>query len=312
MKTRLAIGIVMLSLLITFANFTTSAQVNKNIVDTTKVWHDGHIGRGINTYTYRFGKDTMVNNKRYHKLLCAYNSDSDFEYAKIIIREDSNRIYFINFNDSVHSYLGTYFNYEDTINEKILYDFNLNIGDTITTGGISTMGPTSKKYFYTIIDVDTVIINDTPLRRLIIEDEEYYFGKQFEWIEGIGSNFGLITRFRVWDTATPELFCCSQNGEIIYQSETAQEYKACCIYVGINDISNFNLNIYPNPTTSKINIDIGNSHAFLVMFDMTGKMIQQKHIYNNCVLDLSNYPIGVYTINLFSEQGLISKRLIKL
>jgi hypothetical protein len=315
MKTRLTIGIVTLSLLVTLANYTTSAQVNKSIVDTTKVWYDGQNGRGIITYTYKFGKDTIVNNKQYRKLLYAYNSDSDFDFkdAQIIIREDSNRVYFINFNDSVYGYMVTYFNYEDTINEKILYDFNLNIGDTITAWGISTMGPTSEKYFYTILDIDTIIINDTPLKRLIVEDKEYYFGKQFEWIEGIGSNFGLITRFLVWDTATPELFCCRQNGEVIYRGETPHYYNnACCIQMGIDDVVTFDINIYPNPTTSNVNIDIENNHAFLIMFDMTGKIIQQKHIYNNCVLDLSNYPIGVYTVNLFSERGSISRRIIKL
>ncbi len=312
MKARLTIGIVTLSLLVTLANYTTSAQVNKSIVDTTKVWHDGLRNFGICTNTYKFGEDTIVNNKKYRKLLYAYNSDSDsnFKYANTIVREDSNRVYFRNFNDTL--YRGYHEGYYDSVNEQILYDFNLNIGDTISVGGIAAGESTSGNFFYTIIDVDTIIIDNTPLKRLIIEDKEHGLGIQFEWIEGIGSNFGLVTRYWSIDGYSPELFCCSQNGEIIYQSKTARQYNACCIFVGIDDVSNFDINIYPNPTTSNVNIDIENNHAFLIMFDMTGKIIQQKNIYNNCVLDLSNYPIGVYTINLFSERGSISRRIIKL
>jgi hypothetical protein len=298
MKARLTIGIVMLSLLVTLANYTTSAQVNKSIVDTTKVWHDGGIGWGMCTIVYKFGADTLVNDKKYSKLYYSYNSDYDFKYTGIIVREDSNRVYFRNFNDTT---------------ELKLYDFNLNVGDTITTAGI---GPCSLgiyyDYFYTIIDVDTIIIDNTPLKRLIINDAEFDLNVPFEWIEGIGSNFGLFSRFCCWDGMSPELFCCSQDGKIIYQSKTAQKRNACYIEMGIEDLSNFNINVYPNPTTSNINIDIENNHAFLIMFDMTGKIIQQKHIYNNCVLDLSNYPIGVYTVNLFSERGSISRRIIKL
>jgi hypothetical protein len=298
MKARLTIGIVTLSLLVTLANYTTSAQVNKSIVDTTKVWHDGGIGWGMCTIVYKFGADTLVNDKKYSKLYYSYNSDYDFKYTGIIVREDSNRVYFRNFNDTT---------------ELKLYDFNLNVGDTITTAGI---GPCSLgiyyDYFYTIIDVDTIIIDNTPLKRLIINDAEFDLNVPFEWIEGIGSNFGLFSRFCCWDGMSPELFCCSQDGKIIYQSKTAQKRNACYIEMGIEDLSNFNINVYPNPTTSNINIDIENNHAFLIMFDMTGKIIQQKHIYNNCVLDLSNYPIGVYTVNLFSERGSISRRIIKL
>ena len=297
MKTRLAIGIVMLSLLVTLANYTTSAQVNKSIVDTTKVWHDGGIGCGMCTIVYKFGADTLVNDKKYSKLYYSYNSDYDFKYTGIIVREDSNRVYFRNFNDTT---------------ELKLYDFNLNVGDTITTAGI---GPCSLgiyyDYFYTIIDVDTIIIENTPLKRLIINDAEFDLNVPFEWIEGIGSNFGLFSRFCCWDGMSPELFCCSQDGKIIYQSKTAQKRNACYIEMGIDDVVTFDINIYPNPTTSNINIDIGGSPVSFALYDLSGRMFMQKYLTTNYTLDLSSLSPNIYNIIFFTKHGITNKTIIK-
>lgn len=82
-------------------------------------------------------------------------------------------------------------------------------------------------------------------------------------------------------------------------------------YTSIND--GFNVrkpSVYPNPSTGVFRVDLAQQQTIKV-YDLYGKLILQTTLQPNEIIDLSNYPDGVYFVKLVGESvGMI--RVIKL
>jgi hypothetical protein len=81
---------------------------------------------------------------------------------------------------------------------------------------------------------------------------------------------------------------------------------------GIENIeNNEDIQIYPNPAASSINIQTSEK-ASIKIINMKGQVI--KNIYNvahNAKIDVSNLTNGIYIIKAISEKGITTKKLIK-
>ncbi len=73
-----------------------------------------------------------------------------------------------------------YFKYRPSSNEKLLYDFNVKVGDTISWASLNYDYTTAKS-------IDTVQIGDFNQKRFNIKNP-YYTG---DIIQGIGSSLGI-------------------------------------------------------------------------------------------------------------------------
>ncbi len=84
----------------------------------------------------------------------------------------------------------------------------------------------------------------------------------------------------------------------------------------INNINNENISIYPNPSNGIFTIQnpVGSLRpAGVSITDITGKTIynQQLGIHNSqFVIDISNQPTGIYFINIQTESGIYTEKLI--
>ena len=96
-------------------------------------------------------------------------------------------------------------------------------------------------------------------------------------------------------------------------------YQGICtdvIDLADNDI---NVNIYPNPASTQINLDIEsveNITGQVKITSLLGQVVMAKNINiiegNNSVnLNISNLPNGLYTVTFFSKNGGFSKKIIK-
>ena len=76
----------------------------------------------------------------------------------------------------------------------------------------------------------------------------------------------------------------------------------------------FNVNIYPNPTTGALNIHLsGGQPADIRVSDMTGKsLMKHKAINRQARLYLDKLPAGVYIITITTKHGLVVKRVVKI
>ena len=86
------------------------------------------------------------------------------------------------------------------------------------------------------------------------------------------------------------------------------------ITVGIDELSNNRLNIYPNPSTGIFYIKpervLDNTQLFIR--DINGKLIlSQKFNSDNNKVDISDSPAGIYFIQMFTDNKVVTKKIIK-
>lgn len=78
----------------------------------------------------------------------------------------------------------------------------------------------------------------------------------------------------------------------------------------IEDSKNISLNIYPNPTTDKISVDV-QSPAIFSLYDLTGKLILDRQLETGKnELDLSGFQPGMYITVIEVNKKVITDKLI--
>jgi len=110
------------------------------------------------------------------------------------------------------------------------------------------------------------------------------------------------------------------------------EFALNCEWVGINEVSeNDEISVYPNPTNGELKITSGQLTIKNVeIFDVTGRKIQGSKFKVSCsnpepdpglnselnfkpetVIDISHLPSGVYFIQIQTENGMITRKVVK-
>ena len=105
--------------------------------------------------------------------------------------------------------------------DEILYDFSMEVGDTIIMSGNG---------FYPnwmfVIETNEILVNGEPRQQIVLE---YPWGEQEVWIEGIGSLYGIIdSGSRFLDGGSTDLLCYYEDGDLIWQNATPG-YNECYI-----------------------------------------------------------------------------------
>ena len=105
--------------------------------------------------------------------------------------------------------------------DEILYDFSMEVGDTITMNGNG---------FYPnwmfVIETNEILVGGEPRQQIVLE---YPWGEQEVWIEGIGSLYGIIdSGSRFLDGGSTDLLCYYEDGDLIWQN-TTPGYNECYI-----------------------------------------------------------------------------------
>ncbi len=79
--------------------------------------------------------------------------------------------------------------------------------------------------------------------------------------------------------------------------------------VGISDLSENGISIYPNPTTGIVTIDFTNFANFgkvkIKITDISGKTIENFHIdsFSNFQINISHFQNGIYLLKIETETG---------
>ena len=80
--------------------------------------------------------------------------------------------------------------------------------------------------------------------------------------------------------------------------------------VSVNDISNSEINIYPNPATDILYFDNLKSNTKILIYDNLGRLVSEKVLINNSI-NVSNLPNGFYTILIKNDNFVESSKFIK-
>ncbi len=300
-------------------------------------WKFDH--REITGIQYELGNDTVISGKTYHLLEAkrigtltidliistethnALQNYTDFSTIGCI-RTDSNKVFFLLTDTSSvpARYLMRY--YSIGIENKI-YDFNLSKGDTLNILGS----------VLTVQEIDSVRLNTgNYIKRYLFDSVKpvKYFNY---WLQGIGSNFGLLNPNK--QTFLIESSLCYNNSRVsfnftdstnlsnayLYERELYYLYNSCfsALSVNNNTIRKTELMVYPNPLSDNtIHIESGSNDKIemIVIYDVTGR---EQYRLNKPFASATDNTIiiptvqkGAYLVKVFfSDNSCFTKPLMK-
>jgi hypothetical protein len=249
-----------------------SSQSYHPLIEDDKVWLEAfYIGANIcyyeSVHQLRFGGDTLINDITYRKILSRTYSPTSagpycppfvlnpnwFELNYAFMREDTTArkvyLWIVESNQSSQ--------------EVLLYDFNLQVGDNIEPSSYLTDG--SDNLVITSVE-DVMLLNGEIRKKFIYNDYSYY-------IEGIGGQFGLFQRFFEGIGFWWQTMCVKQNGIDLYST-------AYCNWLSldITEESFPEVSIYPSPSNGAFVLDLGEANIGqndlqLVVFNSMGQQI---------------------------------------
>jgi hypothetical protein len=199
-------------------------------------------------------------------------------------------------NDSVNKKV--YYNYNST--DTLLYDFNLNLGDTL---------PSTYNH-YSLIDfvatIDSVLIGNDFHKRFGIANFDNPNWVYAYLIEGIGSTLGLLSNIEFPFEFGSTLECFIQDGITLYPDMN----YTCDLITGLGPELNakFNFHINPNPFSTYARISMGgqiDSAEFRLYNALGTEVCKLKDITDGTLIDGSILPAGIYLFKIISNNVIL-------
>lgn len=263
------------------------------LVEDNKYWSELMIEYSFywdsvyHTYTYKIQGDTTIDQMLFKKV---YKQDLYYGfdwYYYTAFRED---------ND------GMVYMWDET--EWLLYDFNALEGDTVYVGWY---GPCALR----VEEVDSVLIDADYRKRMYLS----WLGTDMDfvevWIEGLGSNYGLM-----WAGLGPTVgvgyrnLCVHDENGLVYMNPN---YSSCeMTNVSVNEQLSADLSFYPNPSNDVV-IFKGNPEVEFEynIFDISGKLMKTGILSTGDPVDVSTLRNGIYFISLSTQSEKQVLKMIK-
>lgn len=241
------------------------------------------------SYSLRIGEDTLVGDQSYHKVY--HSSDSlnrEWNFYGNLLRQDST---------------GKVYRKQRDVPEFLLYDFGLQVNDTIQLNEYCTLR---------VLEVDSIVLNNGEQRKRLklTKADDPRWGEQY-WIDGIGSEFGMLSHFGYCYTDYADgLLCFYQNGELLYP-----ENPPSCFITGVEKLEELtSVNVFPNPFSGYLIIeDEEKRMERYLIYNNLGQYVQGGLINNSFSrIELEGLPKGFFYLVLRDREGRrYSTRLVK-
>lgn len=246
------------------------------------------------TFTWKIDGDTSINNISYKTMYTSGDSlNLNWFKTDDYIRENaSKKVYYK----------------EGNSDEFLLYDFGLVVGDTFTINECNI----------TVVEIDTILLNNGEERKRMKMESPGVgsFTDAVYWVEGIGSEAGLINHWRLHCSTDHEysLLCFYNDSELLYQINPLGCYfnSTSITELGRND----EIEVYPNPTKDIFRIELKKENLMIKeikLFSVMGKVLDVADLNTvNTEVDISTFPTGVYYLLIKLDKGqLLSKKILK-
>ena len=233
--------------------------------------------------------ETVINNQSYKSVYI------DGELGSCLVREENGIVYRYDMNSQ---------------QEYIIYDFNLQVGQTFILPQIMYDGFCASLEFYNGDDEMTVVERTTEFiagenRVVITFDYWSDAGFNAKWIEGIGSNLGFDPVGDVIDIGSRYLVCFTENGTTyFFNGATACDNTTLNLPEQYRD----KIVLAPNPIQdiSILQLPPELSIDTVRIYDITGMVISEESITTNYMtINAMDYAAGIYFYRVFSENEAI-------
>ena len=270
------------------------SQTYYPLVNSTAIWHEQEVhcsgwpcSMFYVNYYFPTNLEVTINQKQY-RILESYEGDYFF------IREDSSKKVFL--------YQTPNMQFNTDTSEILLYDFNLQPGDTFKINRFNGQ-------LKSIVDsIEMLNIGGQLRKRFYINRLGY--GPNLTWIEGIGSSFGLFGNYYIPFEGWHSLLC--YNDSLI--NYISPEYNDCIGYnpLNINEkADNFIIKIYPNPASDYIYIENIKEKARIEIYNMSGIIQLTADANGDSNINIRNLPDGLYLIKIQTDSNIAIKKLLK-
>lgn len=314
---------VFILLTLTVAGFVTTMQAQTSYQPVpfdlnNSVWYEYYVDidayaiKGAKGNYYHFAQfildsnDFYLDGIKYHEII--YISNGLSEHTGLGIREDtaSRRIY-------VGRGSG------NTFEETLLYDFSVNVGDTVKRGLYYNY---SIENIYVVDSIDTVTLGGVPRKRIHFHDNDHcvftrndVFDIGESWIEGIGSTLGLFHPSLIWaETEVEEnvLVCYSNGDSVIYHNSHFTDCMPTASLITPNAPPR--ITAYPNPAKDRITFDFGEARfSTLRLVNTAGATVLETTLTGQepqHTLQLKGLPKGIYTCILSGKHGTATEKIV--
>lgn len=248
---------------------------------------------------YKIGGDTIIDNTSYKQILIS--TDSTLVEWNVFSR------YVVRENDE-----GQVFAKLEGEEERLMYDFSLEVGDTMP---VASFYAVDGYCYFEVTAIDSVMLMDGSMRKRLHLENEYY--PEWVWIEGLGSldlsafYIDYICVTDIWAVTT----CYFKNGEQLY--ENSEGYPCYDMTTSVNNLSKDDgITLHPNPVTDHLFIKSATpNHSIrrITIFNTIGSKVKTISLSpNQESLDLEFLKNGVYVLLLEAREGeVFSKRIVK-
>lgn len=281
--------------LMLFSNQLEAQETYINMLDTNVIWEEYDYtaeGPDYYYYEYRIEGDTIIDNKLYYRLI-RYNYN-EYYLVGYIRQDDSGKVYFRVVDEDILNqicYIQSIGNPPLNI-DLLLMDFGAQVGDTIQMPFTNIQYPPEAVVVYS---TNLIEINGLMHRIIYFSDDFAIVGN---WIEGIGSDNGLFVFWCPPGIGEGTGLHCYSNEEPIYGE--------CVSGINLLEKNYLGLEIFPNPTNSKVNVTISNNikAKWVRVYEITGRVVLQEPMTENSMqLNVGELVKGMYLLEVETDNG---------
>ena len=249
------------------------------------IWSPPH-PQGTYEMIHYQAETTEINGMEYHNIRIQGDETLLGAY-----RNEDNQVYYCKWNGSTYD------------EEITLYDYDLEVGDYFNDEDEHPMRVTEVS---TITDHNGVSRKKITFSFVGLEDATEY------WIEGVGSNRGFIYMGQYAPDPQGEgdifhLLCYHIGDNLIF---TNPEYNTCDIDEIDENLTENNINIYPNPAKDIVKIlnnnDLNITNIEIV--DLTGRIVLSTDKADD--INISELSEGQYFVKIYGETTIVKKLFI--
>lgn len=149
------------------------------------------------------------------------------------------------------------------------------------------------------LEVSKIIENDS--------HDSFLISTEYDVVDGaIYNDESISYEFTLYSDASKMLGCTCAGNLNLRRNETGGIINADELLVGAR--------LYPNPVNDKLNIRLENNvkhNVSLLITDLSGRTYESSFITDNfATIDVSDYPLGVYTVNIVSNNQVKTDKII--
>ncbi len=245
-------------------------------------------------FDYSMNGDTTINSLNYKKIYRSFVKTDTISCDDPLVNSDVPQSGYIGAlrDDEVAN--KTFFMFPGTNADSLLYDYNLQAGDTLK-GFISRY---FSNYTMAVLSVDSVQVGGNYRKRWNFEgihNHDSYI------IQGIGSSFGLIENAYTyaWDFTERFLVCLTDDDEVVFTSDYDSEMGCSPVIQDVTDAEqNSTFKLFPNPMveSTALRSDVFLKDATLLIYNQPGRLVSQiEHVTGfNHTIFRSNLTAGMY------------------